>query len=92
MGVKLTLTGRTATQSSTYADYLGNYVASLAIDGNYNTYLGAGHCSHTNDPPLYGTSWWRVDLGQPVKVQRVMIANRGDGAGKRHSTFDTSVH
>src|SRR6218665_2606452 len=88
--IKLNLIGRPANQSSTlvHPDCINSKcVASLAIDGNYNSNFAAGRCSHTNDP-AGGSSWWRVDLGQPFKVQRVMIVNRGDGNGKLRSIFD----
>jgi len=83
----LNISGRPATQSSTYIDSAcsrNNCDASLAIDGNYNSNFSTGTCSHTNGS-AGGTSWWRVDLGQPFKVQKIMIVNRGDIAGKRHT-------
>lgn len=92
MEVKLSLTGRPATQSSNYV-YTTNgdvAVASRAIDGNYNPNFFAKSCTHTDDA-VVGSSWWRVDLGQPVKVQQVMVVIRGDCCGRRSSNSDAST-
>lgn len=91
--IKLNLTGLLADQSST-ADHtsfgFGIGYASRAIDGNYNTDFAARSCSHTSETAI-GISWWRIDLGQPFKVQRIVIVNRGDCCGKRQQyTFDAS--
>ncbi|XP_062420860.1 uncharacterized protein LOC119221789 [Pungitius pungitius] len=65
-----------ATQSSTSSVF----VAAKAIDGNRNSYLPKGSCTHTEsetDP------WWRVDLGQEYDITSVKVTNRGDCCGER---------
>uniref|UniRef100_L7MUH6 X-epilectin n=1 Tax=Xenopus tropicalis TaxID=8364 RepID=L7MUH6_XENTR len=66
-----------ATQSSTYGPM---YNAATAIDGNTNSNMMAGSCSHTgNDNP----AWWQLDLKKPYRVEKVLIVNRGDCCGER---------
>ncbi|CAM4630528.1 unnamed protein product [Leuciscus chuanchicus] len=66
----------TAVLSST----LNTHGAQNAVDGNRNSNLHHGSCTHTHadkDP------WWRVDLGEEYKVTRVSITNRGDCCAER---------
>ncbi|NP_001119999.1 uncharacterized protein LOC100144955 precursor [Xenopus tropicalis] len=66
-----------ASQSSTYRP---EYNAAAAIDGNKDTNMMAGSCSHTNsDNP----AWWQLDLKKRYKVEKVVIVNRGDCCGER---------
>ncbi|KAL3778345.1 hypothetical protein HJC23_013805 [Cyclotella cryptica] len=58
--------GKTAIQSSSYS----GFYASLAIDGNLNTF------SHTNDD----NSWWILDLEGMVSIDSISIANRFCGS------------
>ncbi|KAG1925841.1 fucolectin-like [Pimephales promelas] len=71
--------GATAYQSSTYHLNSGA-VAKKAVNGNWNSIMSGGSCSQTNadrDP------WWRVDLGEVYKVNKVLITNRGDCCAER---------
>src|SRR5688572_10023047 len=71
---------RPAVQSSTWLNPTsGLCVAGRAVDGNFNTTLSAGSCSHTAEAPGQA-NWWRVDLGQPMHIKLVIITNRGDAA------------
>ena len=58
-----------AWQDSTHA----GHVASRAVDGNDNTYLGANSCSHT-DQHTYST--WGVDLQVMAIVYSTEILRR----------------
>ncbi|XP_043972205.1 uncharacterized protein LOC122830697 [Gambusia affinis] len=71
-----------ATQSSQFKGEPWNAFvgASNAIDGNLNSDLKKGSCTHTeteNNP------WWRVDLLDSYVVTQVVITNRGDCCGER---------
>ena len=61
---------RSANQSSTFE---GNF-ASNAVDGNSDSHVEHGYCSHTayND----ASPWWMVDLGRNHLIRRVVIYNR----------------
>ncbi|CAM4630546.1 unnamed protein product [Leuciscus chuanchicus] len=68
--------GATVVQSSTW----DQGVAQNAVDGNRDSNWYHVSCTHTNadrDP------WWRVDLGEIYKVNRVSITNRGDAVPER---------
>ncbi|KAL9950701.1 hypothetical protein ACROYT_G043242 [Oculina patagonica] len=77
--------GKQTSQIST--DHGG--VSSRAVDGNSDTNIYSGSCTHTrwaNQP------WWRVDLGQVEPVSEVYIVNRGDGLWSfRLSNFEIRV-
>ncbi|TNN39309.1 Fucolectin-4 [Liparis tanakae] len=60
----------TASQSSTYNDY----VASRAIDGNADPDLYHGSCSHTWKAGQPG--WWRLRLPTAHRVASVSVTNR----------------
>ncbi|XP_047672312.1 fucolectin-like [Tachysurus fulvidraco] len=65
-----------ATQSSSGSTYL----APSAIDGNRNSAIYSGSCTHTNpetDP------WWRVDLLAVYQITKLIITNRGDCCPER---------
>ncbi|XP_067267077.1 pentraxin fusion protein-like [Chanodichthys erythropterus] len=67
--------GGTAAQSSTYSTYGPQY----AIDGSRNPIYTQGSCSYTSydkDP------WWRVDLLDVYKINRVVITNHYSSAEK----------
>uniref|UniRef100_F6U3M8 II-FBPL precursor n=1 Tax=Xenopus tropicalis TaxID=8364 RepID=F6U3M8_XENTR len=64
-------------QSSTYRP---EYNAATAVDGNKNSNMMLGSCSHTNsDNP----AWWQLDLKKRYQVEKVVIVNRGDCCGER---------
>ncbi|XP_078353593.1 neuropilin-2-like [Oculina patagonica] len=68
--------GKPTNQSSTSSSnpQVGAAVSGRAVDGNPDTEMTNGHCSHTkeNNP-----SWWRVDLGSDhVPVSEIYIVNR----------------
>ncbi|XP_075125783.1 fucolectin-like [Leptodactylus fuscus] len=77
------LQGR-ATQSSIHRNsetnngYLG--MAINAIDGNRDSNLLHGSCSHTNRQL---SPWWRVDLLRSYRIGHITITNRGDSFGYR---------
>ncbi|XP_061092934.1 fucolectin-6-like [Conger conger] len=54
--------------------------ASNAIDGNRNSNMSLGSCTHTTNKP---NPWWRVDLLQTYLIASVTITNRGDCCGER---------
>ena len=70
-------------QSSTFSIYASN----LAVDGNKNTLMDSGSCTHTEDNPL---PWWRVDLGAQYMIGTVKITNR-HLAWDRLSNFDVKI-
>jgi len=53
-----------AYQSTTYF----NWVASLAVDNDFNTVACTGHVA-SQQP------WWGVDLGKPMDVASVSVTN-----------------
>ena len=59
----------------------GNYMATLAIDGNHNPRLASGSCAHPAGDDNAGPAWWRVDLGATYVILSVNITNRGDCCG-----------
>jgi uncharacterized protein YceK len=62
----------TASQNSTYE----GGEAAHAIDGNTNGEWGGRSVTHTlADVP---TSWWEVDLGKTVPIERVVVWSRTD--------------
>jgi len=63
----------TASQISTS---LGGY-ANRAIDGNTNGNWGANSTTHTDGGKV--PTWWEVDLGAVVPIDRVVVWNRTDG-------------
>jgi hypothetical protein len=65
-----------ATQSSTCC----GGVASRAIDGNCNSNFDGGSVTHTlgNSPE----SWWEVDLGRMVAIDKIIILNRDQNSDR----------
>lgn len=61
-----------AVGSSTY----GNYVASLAVDGN--TDQDVSRCFHSNDSRGIKEAWLRIDLGGVYSVRSVKFWYRDD--------------
>ncbi|XP_067293266.1 uncharacterized protein [Pseudorasbora parva] len=70
--------GGTAVQSSTHPRHKA--AAQNAVDGNRNSIMDGGSCSHTREER---NPWWRVDLLEEQVVTRVRITNRGDGFAER---------
>jgi len=69
--------GKVASQSTTTHH---EWVASNALDGNYNPFPNGSSCTHT----VSGVAgWWRVDLGRIYSIAAVRITARGDRWGKR---------
>uniref|UniRef100_A0A3Q2EDH2 Si:ch211-215k15.4 n=1 Tax=Cyprinodon variegatus TaxID=28743 RepID=A0A3Q2EDH2_CYPVA len=65
-----------ATQSSQLKGDNHGYVGAYnAIDGNRNSDLKKGSCTHTD---AENNPWWRVDLLDSYIVTEVIITNRGD--------------
>ena len=65
--------------SSQYSDAK----SSLAVDGNTDSDLKAGSCTHTKTSrEAQEWPWWAVDLGDVKYVFKVVIVNRGDCCGK----------
>ncbi|XP_062278800.1 fucolectin-1-like [Scomber scombrus] len=62
-----------ATQSDRAENIFGS--AYNAIDGNLDSHLAAGSCSHSDSQT---NPWWRVDLLDTYVVTSVIITNRGD--------------
>ena len=60
-----------------------------AVDGNTNTNLFAGSCSHTHCCSVL--PWWRVDFGKTAFVYSMKITNRGDCCGDRLSNFNVKI-
>ncbi|TNN56659.1 Fucolectin [Liparis tanakae] len=73
----LALRGK-ATQSGRYESAYG--AASSAIDGNRDSDLNSGSCTHTNERDY---PWWRVDLLDSYIVTSVIVTNRGDCCHER---------
>jgi len=68
---------RPAYQSSLYTDGRGDFIASLANDGDLETNAvrdGVARCSHSLNET---NPWWAVDLGKPTAVYRVDLTHRG---------------
>ena len=69
--------GGTATQSSDDTGYDSSPLASLSIDGNFDTSLTTTNvvCSKTgNTPPV----WWQVDLHKVYEINKVAITGRSE--------------
>jgi len=62
--------------------------AQRAIDGNSASSWGSGSCTHT---ATHQSSWWQVDLGSDMEIQRIKITNRGDCCGDVLNPFDVLV-
>ena len=75
--------GKPTAQSSTHA----SYYASKAVDGNKNTVINNGYCTHTLD---ISVPWWRVDFGAQYIIGTVKITNR-QACWDRLSNFDVKV-
>lgn len=78
------LTGKTATQSSTW----GGVPASRAIDGNKAANWNQGSCTHTNQQ---SKPWWQVNLGATFDITTVEVTNRQDCCSDRLNPFDIYV-
>jgi putative heme-binding domain-containing protein len=61
-----------------------------AIDGNSSPAYGAGGQTHTQENSE--NPWWEVDLGSEQRIERIVIANRGEGSlGNRLNNFTLLV-
>uniref|UniRef100_A0A3B5QXB1 Si:ch211-215k15.4 n=1 Tax=Xiphophorus maculatus TaxID=8083 RepID=A0A3B5QXB1_XIPMA len=70
-----------ATESSHYKGEWDELVdAYKAIDGNQNSNLKKGSCTHTDTE---SNPWWRVDLLDSYIVTQVIVTNRGDCCDER---------
>merc|ERR1712096_67555 len=56
------------------------YDSTRAVDGKRLWDLSQGSCMHTLQEE---TPWWRVTLDSTMKVQSVIVTNRGDAHGNR---------
>ena len=75
--------GRYAYQTSTF----DGFGASRAVDGNTNTVLTQGSCTHTDNEYK---PWWRVTLSTYYYVRKVKITNR-QSSSERLTNFDVRV-
>ena len=50
-----------------------------AVDGNHNTVMGRGSCTHTKNDM---NAWWVVDLKDTYLIDSVVLINRGDCCSK----------
>lgn len=66
----------------------GKYYAGKAVDGNRNGDLHKGSCARTTK---FKEPWWRVDLGNRVWVEKVLIANRDDCCHKELSNVEIRI-
>lgn len=65
-----------------------NGKAERAIDGNKNPSFGGNGQTHTGkDKP----SWWEIDLGSELKIEKIQIWNRADNLAGRLHDFTISV-
>jgi hypothetical protein len=71
----------TASQDSNYEDG----VASRAIDGNTNGEWGSRSVTHTMG--LQPTSWWEVDLGRTLPIDKVVVWSRTEKLGDRMTGY-----
>ena len=81
--------GGTATQSSTHIHTnfeASPFVASYAIDGNFDTNLvpHSGAFSATNPAPPV---WWQVDLQEVYEITKVAITGREEESSKHSITI-----
>ncbi|WP_405486264.1 LamG-like jellyroll fold domain-containing protein [Streptomyces sp. NBC_00096] len=74
------LSGRTASQSSTYS----GASATRAVDGDTNGDWFAGSVSHT---ALEASPWWQTDLGASRTLQAIEIHNRTDCCSERLTDY-----
>ncbi|XP_035678075.1 fucolectin-like [Branchiostoma floridae] len=86
VGVNVAL-GKPAFQTSSHPQF----PASLAVDGNTNTDMRAGSCTHTRDYPGEDNPTWWVDLGQSYVVDRLIIFNRQDCCSERLNPFNIHI-
>ena len=77
--------GKTATQSSTLADYVNPW-AGRAVDGNADGNYWNGSVTHTN---YDYQAWWQVDLGSIYSLLAIQVWNRTDCCWDRLSTLQT---
>ncbi|XP_043923723.1 fucolectin-like isoform X2 [Protopterus annectens] len=76
----IALQGR-ATQSSRLLNKDGFLASAMnAIDGNLESNVYLGSCSHT-DPET--NPWWRVDLLRSYAISFILITNRGECCAER---------
>ena len=75
--------GKPTSQSSQF----GIFDSNRAVDGNRNTVLDNGHCTHTQEQ---SKPWWWVDLGTSYTIGTVRITNRAV-CWERLTNFDVRV-
>jgi len=66
----------------------GDAVSSRAVDGRPNGIFADGTCTQTGNE---ANSWWRVDLGEEMSVNNVVVFGRTDCCGERLSQFEVRV-
>ena len=76
---------KSATQSIDPSGWGGKIPAKLAVDGNTNPSMGAGHCA-SPDTEWGKNAWWMVDLEDTYNISRVIIYNT-DSYGPCHITL-----
>lgn len=59
-----------------------------AVDGNRDGNLHDGSCARTTK---FENPWWRVDLGNKVWVEKVLIANRDDCCSQELSNVEIRI-
>ena len=59
-----------------------------AVDGNRDGNLHDESCARTTK---FNNPWWRVDLGNKVWVEKVLIANRGDCCSEELSNVEIRI-
>ena len=64
--------------------------AGLAVDGNTNPDVGAGHCAHMS-AGAGNSSQWLVDLKEDHVTNEVTIFNRAGGASRRMTLLQVCV-
>lgn len=84
LGVSANLAaGRPTSQSSQFEIF----DSSRAVDGNRDTVMDNGYCTHTQEE---ANAWWSVDLGAEYTIGSVRITNRVI-CWERLSNFDIKV-
>jgi YVTN family beta-propeller protein len=76
--------GKSATQSSQFADASKNPVAAKAVDGNTNGVYANASVAVTGNQ---ATPWWQVDLERIYNINHLVLWNRTDCCGDRLANF-----
>jgi hypothetical protein len=76
-GINVAL-NKTATASSFY---YGTQVPGLAVDGSFNHAMMWISDQNTGWKDLYGSTWWKVDLGQIYSINTILAYTNSDVSG-----------